>query len=220
MLPMLLLAVTQGPCHLLQSVKCDSAVVGIATGEGFAYEPVYVLIPHQTGYLLLLRIQGDQVSTVYPRYAARQNPVHVQDTLRVEDMRLKVTTTGGAWLLVLWSPQPIGVKTRLTSRWREVLKRTSDESPVERLSAFGQALTGPLETVAQLEVLDARVAIGRPRGGSGLDRSPDWVGPSGGGAERSMVGGAGFVGNQVLSPGLMITPCGLFSPTSGAGPTC
>lgn len=165
MLLLMLLAVAQRPCQLFQPVKCDSAVVEIGKDGGFANDPVFLVIPHQTGYFIALRVQGDQVAALYPENPAKQYPVQAGDTVRVEDESWDYSSGKPAGIVILWSPQPIQhafyqlanmwSDFRFTRRW-QMVARTAVGSMHEHLIALGEGLADSLETVAVIEGLHAR----------------------------------------------------------------
>ena len=165
MLPLLLLAIAQRPCQLFQPVKCDSAVVEVGKDEGFGYDPIFLVIPHQTGYFMVLRVQGDEVAALYPENPTKQYPVQAGDTVRVEDDSWDYLSRKPAGMVILWSPQPIQhayyqfanmwSDYRLQKRWQMVARMTVGTLR-EHLVVLGQELAGSLETVAVVEGLTPR----------------------------------------------------------------
>ena len=160
MLPLLLLSVVQHSCQLFQPVKCDSAVVDVRRDR------VYSVVPHQTGYLIVLRTQGDQVAALYPENPLKQYPVQAGDTIVFEDESIDLMKKTDLGVLVLWSPQPIQLMpyrfysvwsyAALSRDWQAVIARTPMGTMGEHMAAFAQAVSGPLETVARVQFFSTR----------------------------------------------------------------
>src|SRR5690349_694955 len=132
MLSLLLWSAAAGSCQLFQPVKCDSAVVEVGWGPRIDNAPAYSIVPRQSGYLLVIRVQGDRVAALYPGDPDHQHPVQAGDTVRVSDESGDFRNRApGMSLVVLWSPQPIALRayrdgsswkdSALTSVWRGVL---------------------------------------------------------------------------------------------------
>jgi hypothetical protein len=155
--------------------------LGTTVGTGFV--PEYRLVAHQNGYLLVLRVQGDQVDALYPAAPATQHPIQAGDTLVVDDQAWTFTNrTPGVGLLLLWSPQPIvldpyraGVAwsaAALTTRWQVLVAQEPARTMMDHLGAFARDLAGPLTTAVHVEAL----RTGRERG-PGINLPPSFWNP-------------------------------------------
>lgn len=197
------------------ATSCDTTRidVGIRLLRGGA---AYTLVPHRGGYLFVARIVGRSAVVLYPPSPINQVSIWDNDTVKLVDTGESLRSAD-VTLIIHWSSSPFLLPTystgeswdnaRLSETWSAIVSQTRKAKL--RIQALDADLAGPEDAVVVVARMDEESANAVRQ---------DMASPP---AVRSDWAWRTFEGFQRLDlPIYMVTPCGIFSIYSVAGPNC